>query len=144
MLKVNINKHIYKLFLGVTKYTPTILALTQIIGLVLNYFGIKSDLISCFGGVSIIFIILLFIMSYVFKFCYIFRIPLYYMIIITIINIMDYIIVFPITTLILFRLHTIIIGIFLLAFVYCMYKNRNKPKIDYIKQFCERYNCNCE
>ena len=39
-----INKRLYKIFLGLIKYTPIIIAINQIIGTILNYFGISSIL----------------------------------------------------------------------------------------------------
>lgn len=39
----------------------------------------------------------------------------------------------------MFRLYLILGGLAILGFIFYSYKNRNKPKIDYIKNLCERY-----
>lgn len=54
-----------------------------------SYFGIENKYLNYFGGVSIPFIIYLYIASYTFKLCNYYRMFLHYIIIITIINIYD-------------------------------------------------------
>ena len=44
-----------------------------------------------------------------------------------------------------FYLYSIITGIFITLWIYIWYKNRNNPKIDYIKQLCDNYtDCGCK
>jgi hypothetical protein len=136
------NKNLYKIFLSIVKYTPMIVAITHVVALLLHYLGISAILLSCFSGISILFVILLYIMSYVFKFCYLYRIPLWYITTVVIINTFKIIDLLSIQNLLLYRLYAIIFGIFLVIFVIYMYKNRNNPKVDYIKQLCDTY-CGC-
>ena len=141
-----INKRLYKIFLGLIKYTPITIAVNQIIGTILNYFGISSILITCFGGASIIFIIILFLISYVFNFCYLFRFPLIYSTIIISLKFIDGIIGLPITTIMMFQIIAILTGIFVVLFIYYIYKNRNNPQPDPIIKLCKKYcdiNCGC-
>ena len=141
-----INKRLYKIFLGLIKYTPITIAVNQIIGTILNYFGISSILITCFGGASIIFIIILFLISYVFNFCYLFRLPLVYSTIIISLKFIDGIIGLPITTIMMFQIIAILTGIFVILFIYYIYKNRNNPQPDPIIELCKKYcdiNCEC-
>ena len=42
----------------------------------------------------------------------------------------------------MFRLYFILFGIMLIIYIWLMYKNRNNPKVDPIKQLCETY-CDC-
>ena len=135
----NLSKSLYKIFLIWVKYTPMFLSIVQTLIIALNYQGISCTSIYYLGGLSIPFIIMLFIMSYVFKFCYLYRIPLWYLTVITSINFIDNLFVFPLSTLNLFRFYALLFGIFIITFVWYMYKNRHKPKVDYIKQLCERY-----
>lgn len=110
--------------------------------LVLKYFGIQSLVLSFFGGISFPMLGLLFIMSYVFKYCYLYRIPLYYITSICVITTIDAFIGIPLETLNMFRLYFINGGIFLILYVYNAYKNRNNTKkVDYIKNLCIRYGC---
>lgn len=137
-----VNKNLYKIFLIVVKYTPMFLAIIHTLNIAFNCAGIESLFLSLLGGASIPFIVLLFIISYVFKFCYLYRIPLIYLMIIWIISFIDTFIGIPIDTINIFRLYAFVFGIFIITFVCYMYKNRNKPKVDYIKQMCENYS-NC-
>lgn len=140
-----INKHLYKIFLVVVKYIPLITALIQIILTIFNYFGVAATSLTYLGGTSILFIVLLFIISYVFKFCYLFRIPLWYNTIIIFLSILRNFGYLPIEIIDLYRIYAIISGIFITLFVVYIYKNRNKTNnIDYIKNLCERYNCDCK
>ena len=41
----------------------------------------------------------------------------------------------------LYRLYAVISGIFMLLFIGYMYKNREQPRIDYIKQLCDNICC---
>ena len=72
------NKNVYKIFLSLIKYVPTLLAILQIVSLCLSYAGITSFLVTCLSGTSIVFLILLYLIAEVFKFLvniifYIFR-----------------------------------------------------------------------
>ena len=136
------NKVLYKMFLTVVKHLPMILSIFQMIMLLLNYLGITAPLLIYFGGTSIIFLILLYIISFVFQYCYLYRIPLWYITIIGVMNLLRYFGFFPVDILVFYRLIALVSGFFMSAFVFYMYKNRNKPKVNPIKNFCERY-CEC-
>lgn len=137
------NKTLYKLFLSIIKFTPIIITIIHVVALILHYVGIPSTLLSCFGGISILFLIILYLISYIFKFCYLYRVPLWYITGIVLVNIIQLLGV-GITTINLYRIYTIIFGFFLIVFIIYMYKNRKNPKVDYIKQLCENYvDCSC-
>lgn len=133
------NKDLYKIFLVIIKYIPIILAITKIITLVLNYFKIKTFILTCFGGTSIVLLVLLYLISIIFRFCGIYRLALNYTSLITIITVLDYYLRFPISKLLLYEIYGIITGVFIVIWIYVWYKNRNNPKIDHIKQLCD--NC---
>lgn len=133
------NKRLYKIFIIVAKYISYILALTQIVGIIFSYFNITCIWLSIFGGCSIGIIGLLFLISIVFRFCLLHRMPLYYTSSIYLLQIIDNSIGIPLGNLMLFRLHFIIIGITLLLYVFLYYKNRRNPKVDHIKEFCSNY-----
>lgn len=136
------NKNLYKLFINIIKYIPITLLILFIINLFLNYFGIHTIIMPCIGGMSIISLALLYLISYVFRFCYLYRLPLNYITIINVINIIiqKFNIISPIN---LYRFCFIFLGIFLVIYIYYWYKNRNNPKVDYISELCKRYNCDC-
>lgn len=78
MRNPSISKYLYKTFLIVTKYIPIILALVFVTTLIFNYLGKAVPILAYFGGVSFVFIGLLYLMSFVFQFCHLYRIPLHY------------------------------------------------------------------
>lgn len=142
-MKPNINKSLYKIFLICTKYTPITLAVLYIINLYCNYCGLIVPLLMYIGGVSFMFIGLLYIMSWVFQFCYLYRIPLHYITIGNVIGILNKSLSYPIDALMMFRIYFILSGVMIVCYIWFIYKNRNNPKIDHIKQLCETYaDCN--
>ena len=133
------NKNLYKIFLSILKFMPSLLALVQIGGLLCNYFCISNLVLTCFGGSSLLFIVLLYIMSYIFRFCYLYRIPLLYVTFIVLMNLLRCFGCIPIDVESYYRICTAITGIFISIFIGYKYKNRHNPKIDHIKQLCENY-----
>ena len=133
------NKNLYKLFLVVIKYVPTVLALLKIIGLVLSYFNITSFFLTCFGGTSITLLVLLYLLSIIFRFCGLYRLSLNYVTLITGITIFDWYFTIPLSVSGMFALYGIITGVFIISWIVYWYKNRNNPKIDHIKQLCDDY-----
>ena len=145
MIENTINKNLYKIFLIIIKFIPNMLAGMKIIGLVLSYFKISSFILTCSFGTSIIFIIILYLISIIFKFCGTHRLSLHYVSLITVLSIIDYYIGIPLSNIGLYYLYSIITGIFITLWIYVWYKNRNNPKIDYIKQLCDNYtDCGCK
>lgn len=136
------NKNLYKIFLSLLKFLPMILSIIQIILTSLNYLGISCTFLTYIGGSSLLFIGLLFMMSYIFRFCYLYRIPLWYITIIGILNLLRYFGCIPIDLESYYRICMAITGIFISLFIGYKYKNRKNPKIDHIKQLCENY-ANC-
>jgi len=142
MLENNsINKRTYKIFLIVIKYVPNILAILKILGLILSYYNIPSFELTCFGGTSIISLLILYLISFIFRFCGLYRLSLNYVTIIYLLTIIDYYIGIPLSNLGIYQLYASITGLFLTSWIYVWYKNRNNPKIDHIKQLCDNICC---
>lgn len=133
-----INKNLYKILLCIIKYTPMILMFGHLLSLILNYVGILAPIISGLLGTSGMFIALLWILSYVFKFCGLYRIPLWYSTLMSILFLLRSYGFIPILITDLYRFYACISGLFIVIFIWFIYKNRNKPKIDYLKQLCDR------
>ena len=123
---------------------PATLALIQMVCLLLNHLGLSAYILINLGGTSFVFIGMLFMMSYLFRFCYLYRIPLYYISIIGVVGILRNLGFIPIELEILYRIYVFITGLFISLFVGFMYRNRNNPKIDHIKQLCENYSNCCK
>ena len=137
----SVNKTLYKIFISCIKYIPNVLALLQIIGLILNYNNIASFVITCIGGTSISYLVILYLISYVFKFCGLYRISLNYVTIVTLVSIIDYYIGIPLNNISLYSLYAVITGVFLISWIIYWYKHRNNPKIDHLKQLCDNICC---
>jgi hypothetical protein len=138
------NKQLYKVFLSVVKYIPNVLALCKTLGLLLNYLKIKSFLLTCFGGTSLLFIIILYLISFIFRFCGTYRLSLHYVTLIHIVTMVDYYIGIPLNLEGIYTLYAVISGVFMTSWIIIWYKNRNNPKIDHIKQLCDSYSdCGC-
>lgn len=68
--------------------------------------------------------IYLYLVSYVFRYCYVHRLPLYYILINEIITTIDYYFYIPISTFLLLEIHLVIIGF--LIFGYSIYYIKNR------------------
>lgn len=132
------NKNLYKIFLSIVKYLPLTIMILKIINIVVNYYGISSILLVFLGGTSLSFLTLLYIMALIFKYCYLYKIPLYYLTISDIATVTSKIL--TIETLDIYRIHFIISGIFIVIYIVYVYFNRHKinNKNDYIKNLCDR------
>ena len=104
--------------------------------------GLTSPILTYIGGTSLMFILLLYLISFIFKFCYLYRLPLHHITCGNVIGILDKVFKFPISNLGMLRIYFILFGIMLIVYIWYVYKNRNKPKIDYIDNLCETY-CDC-
>lgn len=138
------NKNLYKVFLVLIKYTPTLLAMTKLGTLITNYLKIRVFALTCIGGTSIIFLVLMYIISYVFKFCLTHRLPLHYTAITSGLTIADYYIGLPLQANSLCHMYVTVTGVFMLLWIVIWFTNRKNPKIDHIKQLCESYAKCCE
>jgi hypothetical protein len=123
-----LNKNLYKIFLTIVKYIPSTLSILHIMSLVLNYFGKSAVLLSCIGGSSVLFLVLLWLISFVFQYCYLYKIPLAYNTSIMIINLLKFSKIINLDITNSYRLYAIIIGVFISLFVIYKYKNRHKDK----------------
>lgn len=140
-----INKNLYKMFLGIIKYIPTVLAILKIAGLILSKFQITSFFLTCIGGTSVAFLIILYLMSYLFNFCGTHRISLHYVTTVYLLSVIDWYIGLPITSIDSYKFYIIITGLFIILWIITWYKNRNNPKIDHLKHLCDNYtDCDCK
>ena len=138
------NKNLYKIFLIVIKYIPPVLAICKIITLIVHYFKFRIFILTCVGGTSITMLLVLYLISYIFKFCLTHRLPLHYVTAVSVLTMLDYYLGSSISALTSYRMFLILSGIFIIAWIIVWFVNRKNPKIDHIKQLCESYaNC-CE
>lgn len=133
------NKHLYKLTAIIVKYLPSVLALLSIILTTCNFLGIAVPVIAFFGGTSLLFLVLLYLLSYLFQYCSLYRIPLGYNLTVNTVVLLRVMDILDISTMGTYRVIAVITGLFALIFIYFIYKYRNHPKVGGIKQFCDKY-----
>ena len=110
----------YKLLLVLLKYIPILISLVYVLNTFATYVGIDIPAANNIAGMSLLTWIFVYIATIVFKFCIYHRMFLYYILIVNIINIIDYYIGIPISDFQLLMLHSIITGIsiFVILFLY--------------------------
>lgn len=123
------SKSLYKLLVVMLKYIPMLITLFYIANTVLSYFYIDIPALSNIAGMSLLPWIFMYIAATVFRFCMYHKMFLYYILIIDIVNIIDYYIGIPVGDLELLMIHMIITGITLFIILYLYVKNSKRPTI---------------
>lgn len=108
----------------VLKVIPMLLALTDIIGMLIDFFGKDGSILSFIGGISVLPLVFLYLASYVFRFCEYHRMFLHYIVANNVLTYTDYYIGIPIGNACLFTVHLILIGIFLFFVLYFYRRER--------------------
>ena len=90
------NKY-YKLFIVLLKYIPIFIALIYTLNTYAAFIGTDIPVANNIAGISLLTWIFMYMVTIVFKFCSYHRMFLYYILIVDIINIIDYYIGIPIT-----------------------------------------------
>lgn len=86
----SLSRALYKIELYIIKVIPYLLAFFYLLNTTLSYFYIDIPLISYIAGISLLPLLFLYILSFVFRFCIYHRLPLYYIFINWIITVLDY------------------------------------------------------
>ena len=102
------------------KYIPMLISFIYALNTFAAFIGIDIPAANNIAGMSLLTWIFVYIATIVFKFCIYHRMFLYYILIVDIINIIDYYISIPISDFQLIMLHTIVTGIslFIVLFLY--------------------------
>ena len=117
-----LNKTLYKLELYLIKNIPVIMACICLSNTILSYNGIDLTILSYIGGTSLLELMFLYLSSYVFKFCIYHRLPIHYLSVNWIINVIDEYIGIPMANKPLLILYIIIAGITILLMLYFKFK----------------------
>lgn len=118
------SKTLYKILLGLLKVLPALTALFYFISTLFSICGIELPILSTISGQSILSILFMYIASYVFRFCSYHRMFLHYIVIIDIINYIDYNIGIPINDKCMLMLISLITAIFLFLTLYLHLKSK--------------------
>ena len=116
----------HKLFLVLTKFIPHIIALFYAIYTFLGFCGIDVPIFGYFVHVSLLPWIYFYFISFVFRYCYVHRLPLYYIFINELITVLDYYLKIPIDDLNLLIIHLLIIFIIISGYSYYYIKYKLK------------------
>lgn len=71
------SKLLYKILLILIKYTPIIMLVVEILYSIFAYYRINNAWLSYIGSASAVNVVYLYIASYVFRFCYLYRLSLH-------------------------------------------------------------------
>ena len=118
------SKRLYKVTLGVMKLIPMLLALCAVLNTIFCFVGIKSDVLSMFGGISFLPLIFLYLTSYLFGFCRYHRMFLHYVLVANVITLIEFYIGIPVSDEILMCIMSVITCVFLFLILY--YYRREK------------------
>lgn len=124
MAEKSLDKCVYKLMLGALKVIPMLLAFCALLNTVLSFYEIPCDILSLIGGVSLLPLAFLYLVSYVFQFCIYHRMFLHYILLTDILNCVDFYIGIPLSNRSLFGLYMSMTGVFLFMILYFYRKER--------------------
>lgn len=125
----NLNKKLYKSILILIKVAPFIIGLGYFLNAVCSLSETAYVLFGYMIHTSVISWVLLYTISFVFQFCVLHRLPLYYIVINDAIIVIDNYIGIPLTGEGLIRLHTIIAFIFFIFILYYAYFKYCSPGV---------------
>jgi hypothetical protein len=120
----NLKNSLYKIELLVLKGLPFSLAVCAFLSTIFDYISINSTIINY----VMVFLIYAFILisSNVFQFCFYHRLPLYYIIVVNLLSIIDVYIGIPLNDYNLFQLYFILTGLFILFTIIAYVKAHKK------------------
>lgn len=123
MANKQLNIKLYELLIQSSKIFPILIALCYLLNVVLSYFGMNDVPLNYLGGMSFIPLLYLYITSYTLKLCNYHRVYLHYIVIVDIINILDFYYFIPLSNLEYMMLFLIL---FILAMFITLYLKLKK------------------
>lgn len=116
----------HKSFLIILKYIPYLMVVGYAVSTLGDFFGYDLIGLGYICNVSIFSWLFMLLTSFIFKYCYIHRLPLYYIVINDLLNITDYYIGIPIDVKSFLVLHLLVIFTFMSLYIYSYVKNIKK------------------
>lgn len=124
MVGKSVNKRWYKLTLIVLKIIPMLLALCALLNTIFSFYSIRCDVLSMIGGISLLPLAFLYLVSYVFQYCVFHRMFLHYLLVTDILNIFDFYIGIPLDNREMFGLYLVVTALFLFLILYFYKKEK--------------------
>lgn len=112
------SKRLYKVTIEALKIIPMLLSLCALLNTIFSFYGINTDILSHIGGISLLPLAFLYLVSYVFRFCIYHRLFLNYLLITDILNIADFYIGIPLNDRGILGLYLLMSSVFLFAILY--------------------------
>lgn len=122
----NLVKSKYKIFLKILKILPVILAGSAFINSIMQILGIESIIFSILFRTSLVPALFILITSSVFEYCNYHKMLIYYIMLIELLNLIDYIFTIPLNMHGMLSLILIITAIFLFIILYLYVANNKK------------------
>ena len=113
-----LNKTLYRVELYLIKTMPIVMCCIAILSTTLSYYDIDIPILSYIGGVSLLELLFMYVSSFAFKFCIYHRLPIHYLTIIWIVNLVDEFFRIPVTDKEFMLIHLIVAGIFIILMLY--------------------------
>ena len=128
------SKSLYKILLLTIKYSPILILVVQISYSTLAYLNINNEWLSYIGSASAINIVYLYIASYVFRFCYLYRLSLHSIVLTNLLALYDTLVGIPISDLNILRVYLVILLIGVISFI--KFKTNDKANKIVITEVC--------
>lgn len=112
------NRLNHKVFLIILKFIPHIIAVFYALYNILGFIEIDAVILGHLIHTSVFSWIFLYLTSIVFKYCYVHRLPLYYIAFCDVITVIDYYFKIPISDANLLNLHIFVIGLLIFGYTY--------------------------
>jgi hypothetical protein len=126
----SLHKKNFKIELYILKVLPSIIALFYLIFTVCTILHININFIAYFFHLSVISWIFLLYTSFLFKFCVHHRIPLYYILLNDVINILNSASCITMEVYTFLKLHSVILGVCLFVYIYTYLKYKKYEKFN--------------
>ena len=107
-----------KIFLILTKYIPHLIGILYVIYTMLSFTEIDPIIIGYITSLSILPWLYLYSASHALEFCYVHRLPLYYILIDQILLVTDNYLCIPVNVYNLFVIHLLLIGLLVFGYTY--------------------------
>jgi hypothetical protein len=108
----------HKSYLILLKYIPHLTAFMYIIYTTFQFLDVDLIIVGHLVHISIVSWIFMLLSSIVFRFCYVHRIPLYYILFNDLTTVIDYYIGIPVSDFVILQYHIILIGLLIFGYTY--------------------------